>query len=146
MVSQAGIEFRDVRAAVLAHLPALPAAERAVADELLADRAATASATVGDFARRAGVSPPTVIRFARRLGFAGWAQLKIALAAEHGRTAQHGHAVAGGGVLAATLTRDAEALRSAATLVDGPAFGRAAEAIAGARTVMFVGAGGSAAL
>jgi DNA-binding MurR/RpiR family transcriptional regulator len=33
-----------------------------------------------------------VIRLARRLGFAGWAQLKIALAAEHGRADQYGHA------------------------------------------------------
>lgn len=146
MTSQDGTEFRDVRASVLALLPSLPAAERAVADELLGDRAGTATATVGDFARRAGVSPPTVIRFSRRLGFAGWAQLKIALAAEHGRSTQYGHAAAGGGVLAATLSRDAEALRSAAALIDGAAFERAAEAIAGAGSVMFVGAGGSAAL
>jgi DNA-binding MurR/RpiR family transcriptional regulator len=139
-------EFRRVRAAVLALLPALPAAERAVADELLADRGAAAAATVGDFARRAGVSPPTVIRFSRRLGFAGWAQLKIALAAEHGRSTQYGHAPGGGGVLAATLARDAEALRAAAAIVDGPAFDRAAEVIAGARGVLFAGSGGSAAL
>lgn len=139
-------QFRDVRAAVLAHLAALPDAERAVADELLGDAAGTALATVGDFARRGGVSPPTVIRFCRRLGFAGWTQLKIALAAEHGRAAPYGHAPGEGGVLAATLGRDAEALRSAVGTIDRAAFERAVEAIVGARTVMFVGSGGSGAL
>src|SRR6185312_10212277 len=78
--------------------------------------------------------------------FAGWTQLKIALAAEHGRSAQYGHAEGEGGVLAATLHRDAEALRAAAAIVDGAAFARAVELIAGAEAVVFAGAGGSGAL
>jgi DNA-binding MurR/RpiR family transcriptional regulator len=58
MSSNSGTEFRGVRAALLARLPTLPAAERAVADELLGAPAAAATATIADFARRAGASRP----------------------------------------------------------------------------------------
>ena len=65
---------------IRAALPALPAAERRVADVLLQDARAFASQPVGTLAARAGVSKPTVVRFCRSVGYRGLADFKLKLA------------------------------------------------------------------
>jgi RpiR family transcriptional regulator, carbohydrate utilization regulator len=60
--------------------PALPPAERRVAELLLSDPAAFAVAPVGELAARARVSKPTVVRFCRSVGYDGLADFKRKLA------------------------------------------------------------------
>lgn len=65
---------------VEAALPSLSAAERKVAELVLARPASVLTAPVGDIARLAGVSQPTVIRFCRSLGASGLSDFKLKLA------------------------------------------------------------------
>src|SRR5690242_20299208 len=70
---------------IRALLPSLQPSMRQVAEQVLADTSATASLTVTELAVASGVSEATVIRFCKAIGFAGYPQLRLALAAEHGR-------------------------------------------------------------
>ncbi len=63
-----------------AALPALSAAERRVAELVLEDARAFASAPVALLAERAGVSKPTVVRFCRSVGYDGLVDFKRKLA------------------------------------------------------------------
>jgi RpiR family carbohydrate utilization transcriptional regulator len=64
-----------------ASLPALPPAERRVAELLLADPARFAGLPVSQLAQLANTSKPTVVRFSRSAGYAGLVDLKQRLAA-----------------------------------------------------------------
>lgn len=66
----------------------MPEALRKVADAILAEPGAAARLTIVDLAERSGTSTATVTRFCRALGFAGYAELRVAVAAETGRVAQ----------------------------------------------------------
>jgi DNA-binding MurR/RpiR family transcriptional regulator len=66
-------------------MPNLQPSMRQVAEQVLADTGATASLTVTELAIASGVSEATVIRFCKAIGFAGYPQLRLALAAESGR-------------------------------------------------------------
>ena len=70
---------------IRALLPSLQPSMRQVAERVLADTSATASLTVTELAVASGVSEATVIRFCKAIGLAGYPQLRLALAAEHGR-------------------------------------------------------------
>src|SRR5690348_18492469 len=70
---------------IRALLPTLQPSMRQVAEQVLADTGATASLTVTELASASGVSEATVIRFCKAIGFAGYPQLRLALAAEAGR-------------------------------------------------------------
>jgi len=70
---------------IRALLPSLQPSMRQVAEQVLADTSATASLTVTELAVASGVSEATVIRFCKAIGFAGYPQLRLALAAETGR-------------------------------------------------------------
>ena len=70
---------------IRALLPSLQPSMRQVAEQVLADTSATASLTVTELAVASGVSEATVIRFCKAIGLAGYPQLRLALAAEHGR-------------------------------------------------------------
>jgi DNA-binding MurR/RpiR family transcriptional regulator len=54
----------------------LTAAERRIAEAVLAEPTLLAFGTVSDLASRVGTSRPTVVRFANKLGFAGYSQLQ----------------------------------------------------------------------
>ena len=70
--------------------PSLPEALRRVGEAILSDPAEAARSTIIALAERSGTSPATVTRFCRALGFAGYAELRVALATETGRAAQAG--------------------------------------------------------
>lgn len=59
---------------------ALSAAERSVADWVLAQPRRALAAPIGEIARAAGVSQPTVVRFCRSVGCAGLSDFKLKLA------------------------------------------------------------------
>lgn len=62
------------------HLGSLGAAERRVAEVVLADPAGVIGTPASQLAERAHTSAMTVIRFARTVGFSGYQELSIALA------------------------------------------------------------------
>src|SRR5436853_7655323 len=70
---------------VRARLPEFTAALCRVAEQVLADPAGAARATIVELAERSGTSPATVTRFCRALGFDGYADLRLSIAAETGR-------------------------------------------------------------
>jgi RpiR family transcriptional regulator, carbohydrate utilization regulator len=65
---------------IRASIPALPPAERRVAQLVLADARVFASLPVGALAARAQVSKPTVVRFCRSVGYDGLVDFKRKLA------------------------------------------------------------------
>ncbi len=67
-------------------LPSLAPAERRVAERVLADPASVAASTISALAHECGTSETTVIRFCRAVGFTGYPALRLALAAEGGRS------------------------------------------------------------
>src|SRR5689334_8266731 len=70
---------------IRALLPTLQPSMRQVAEHVLTDTGTAASLTVTELAIAAGVSETTVIRFCKAIGFAGYPQLRLALATEVGR-------------------------------------------------------------
>jgi len=121
-------------------LGGLPAAERRVAAVVLDDPAATIRDSAATLAARAGSSPATVVRLAYRLGYAGFPELKIALAGELGGADPPRPAVES---WARVMERDADAIREAATVLDARALRSAAEAIANSGETFFCGTGSS---
>jgi len=71
----------DLQARVLAAMPSLTPAAARVASFAMDDPTTAAALTVTELAARAGTSDATVVRTARALGFAGYPQLRLALAA-----------------------------------------------------------------
>ena len=67
-------------------LPSLAPAERRVAECVLADPAAAAASTITSHAQQGETSETTEIRFCRAVGLAGYPELRLALAAERGRS------------------------------------------------------------
>jgi DNA-binding MurR/RpiR family transcriptional regulator len=74
-------------------LPHLPGALRKVGELILADPAEAARSTIVALAERSATSAATITRFCRAFGFAGYAELRVALATETGRAAQAGWGV-----------------------------------------------------
>src|SRR5690349_12913923 len=74
-------------------LPEFTGALQRVAEQVLADPAAAARATIVELAERSGTSPATVTRFCRALGFDGYADLRLGIAAETGRARASGWTV-----------------------------------------------------
>ena len=135
--------------------PGFTGALRRVARQVLADPSGTARAGIVELAERSGTSPSTVTRFCRALGFDGYAQLRLAIAADTGP----GRHAAGWNVdigreiepadpldrvLGQIVASDDRAMRDSAALLDLGAVRQAADAIATARRVDVYGASGSA--
>jgi DNA-binding MurR/RpiR family transcriptional regulator len=139
---------------VRAGLPELTGALQRVAEQVLADPAAAARATIVELAERSGTSPATVTRFCRALGFDGYADLRLAIAAETGRARSAGWTFDIGReiqptdpldrVLGQIMAADTRAMHDTAALLDLAEVERAADAIAAATRVDIFGASGSA--
>jgi DNA-binding MurR/RpiR family transcriptional regulator len=67
-------------------LPALPPAERRVAEGILAEPERIPPLSIGDLARGSSTSEATVVRFSKRAGFAGYPELRSAIAIHVGRS------------------------------------------------------------
>ena len=151
----AGLSPSDsVLVRVRARLPEFTGALQRVAEQVLADPAAAARATIVELAERSGTSPATVTRFCRAMGFEGYADLRLGIAAETGRARSAGWTVDIGReiqpsdplerVLGQIMAADTRAMHDTATLLDLREVERAAEAVAGASRVNIFGASGSA--
>jgi DNA-binding MurR/RpiR family transcriptional regulator len=125
-----------------------------VAEQVLADPAAAARATIVELAERSGTSPATITRFCRALGFDGYADLRLGIAAETGRARSAGWTYDIGReiqptdpldrVLGQIMAADTRAMHDTAALLDLAEVERAAEAITAATRVDIFGASGSA--
>lgn len=140
---------------IRALLPELPAALQRVAEQVLSAPAVVARATILETAERSGTSAATVTRFCRALGLPGYADLRLAMAEETGRSS----AVAGwetdigreisptdplDRVLSLITTADIRAIQETAAQLDLAEVNRAADAITRAGRVEIYGIGGSA--
>jgi DNA-binding MurR/RpiR family transcriptional regulator len=67
---------------IRAMVPAMPAAQRTLAELILADPAGVARTTILDLSERCGVSTGSITRLCRSLGLSGYADLRIALASD----------------------------------------------------------------
>lgn len=129
----------------------LPPAEARVANWLLEHARRPGRLRLADVARGAGVSEPTVVRFCRRAGASGFSDLKLQLARDVATRPEHLHAevtdldpadVVADKVLGASI----RALERVRQSVDAEALSGAAVAINGARRILFMGFGASAAV
>jgi DNA-binding MurR/RpiR family transcriptional regulator len=134
-------------------LPALSPAQARVANEVLRDPGAVAASTIGELASRCGTSLPSVTRFCLALGLTGYAELRLALAAESGRTSTSWERGTGaevgpndslGDVLHTLLRADARALEDTVAELDLRALGDAVRAISDARRIDLYAVSGSA--
>jgi DNA-binding MurR/RpiR family transcriptional regulator len=138
---------------IRAELPTLPEALRRVADQILADPAEAALATIVDLAERSGTSTATVTRFCRLFDFRGYAALRVAIATETGRAAQARWDLDIGREIVATdslervlgivASADSRAIQETAAQLDLASLERVTAALAGARRVELFGIGSS---
>jgi DNA-binding MurR/RpiR family transcriptional regulator len=139
---------------VRALLRSMPDAQRSLAELILADPGAVAGMTILELADRCRVSTGTITRLCRTLDLTGYAALRIALAADSGRTgrdpwtANIGADITEGDdlrhvadVVAANL---AHVVTQAVANLDLSDVDRAAALLAAARRVAVFGVGGSA--
>ena len=127
--------------------------ERVVADYLRRHSGQRLDTSITELARRLGVSEATVSRVSRALGYAGFVDMKLALAAgasERGRFANlpidfdaHDNAATIGRKLASALSASLEETYRS---LDAGALDRALEAIVTARKIVFLGVGGAGAV
>lgn len=134
-------------------LPSLSPAQARVAAEVLRDPGAVAASTIGDLAARCGTSLPSVTRFCVALELSGYAELRLTLAAESGRSSTGWERGAGAevgpddsldDVLRTLLRADTRALEDTVAGLDVAALARAVQAIADARLIDLYAVGGSA--
>lgn len=137
---------------LLAGLASATASAARILQVLLDDPAGAAQLTVTGLAARTRTSEATVVRTARSLGFAGYPQLRLALAASAAGPAAPSAQLAGGldrstdvATIVATLAAvESEALAATASTLDVRALTAAADAVAAARVVDCYGIGTSA--
>lgn len=133
--------------------PSMPEAQRTIAELVLTDPGAVARLTILDLADRCGVSTGSITRLCRALGLNGYAELRLALASDSGRTRAEPWSVSIGADVAETddIHRIAEVVSAAISQgavetvagLDLEAADQAAGMLATARRVWVFGAGGS---
>jgi DNA-binding MurR/RpiR family transcriptional regulator len=137
---------------IRALMPSLAPAERRVAERVLADPAAVAASTIGTLATECATSETTVIRFCRAVGFSGYPALRLALAAEGGRSeGNNGRELTGDiaadddldKVVAKIAFADARAVEETADQLDLDALHAVIEALVGAGRIDVYGVGAS---
>ena len=139
-----------ITARIRGQLDQLGNAHRQVAMAILADPAGTAATSIQALADAAGVSQASVSRFCRAFGLEGYAQLRLALAAEGGGQEQpSGYGdIAEGDDLSSVVRKiarlDAEAVTDTARLLDLDVLSRAIDALSVARRTDIYGVGASA--
>ncbi len=122
--------------------------EGQVADFILANPHEAVHPSIEELALRIGVSESTLFRFVRKIGYEGYQQFRIALATEtmppDARFYDAPVASADGETALSVVFRTAiAALEQTLKGLDGDSLDRAAELVIGARSVLFLGLGGS---
>jgi len=136
--------------AVRAILPSLTPAGRAIARLIIEDPAMVAKSTITELSAASGVSQATIVRTARALGFAGYSELRLALAAASARR-RPDRLVPGdlapddplGDVIAKVARAESEAIADTAAQLDEERLGAVIEALAKAGRVTVHGVGAS---
>lgn len=136
----------QVLATIAATLPSLTPAEQAVARVLLASPAAAVELNSQELAERAGTSRATAVRVAQHLGFAGYTQLRVAIAKEHNPATAVSGSRSGAHLVLDAFTRIGEEASSMAALLDTREVDRATAVLARARRLLVIGNGLSAGL
>ncbi|MGY0020402.1 MurR/RpiR family transcriptional regulator [Streptomyces sp. cg35] len=135
---------------VRALLPSLNPAATRIARVLLEDRARAAQLTMTQLAELAGTSESSVVRATRALGFGGYAQLRLALAAEAAREAGE-RPVTGDisrddalpDVIAKLAGEEMKAISDTAAQLDAVVLDRVIDLLIGARRITVHGSGAS---
>lgn len=131
-------------------LERITGAQRRVAEAILADPAGAAAQTIAELADSASTSQASVVRLARTLGLAGYPELRLALAAEGGRSDVSPPAgdIAEGDDLASVVLKmaqlDAQAVQDTAALLDIAELEKAIDALERAPRIDVYGVGASA--
>ncbi|WP_327044093.1 MurR/RpiR family transcriptional regulator [Microbispora sp. NBC_01189] len=137
-------------ATVRAVLPSLTPAAQTIARLILDDPASVAHSTITEVSAISGISEATIVRTARSLGFAGYSQLRFALAAAVARDTPE-RLVPGDlapddpltDVIAKVARAEAQALADTAAQLDPDALAAVVDAVAAARRVDVYGVGAS---
>ena len=129
-------------------LPSLTPKLAIVAEEILADPAEVVRISVSDLAQRTGTSMSTIVRLCQELGLRGFQDLKLRLAAEGTSTGFDGPVDVDDreSVLSKVLSSTVDAISHTQHTLDTASFNHVAELVFNARTIIFVGAGASAAV
>lgn len=140
---------------IRAELPTLSAALANVGRWLLEHLDAPLTMSIVELAEAANASPSTITRFCRQIGFDGFGKLKVALAADLGRSTatdswaskvgeEIDTAQPLGEMLADLMRHHLETLQSTARQMDLDVINKVAQACAKARHIDLYGIGGSA--
>ncbi|WP_433501017.1 MurR/RpiR family transcriptional regulator [Sphaerimonospora sp. CA-214678] len=137
-------------ATVRAVLPSLTPAAQTVARLILDDPAMVARSTITEISAVSGISEATIVRTARSLGFAGYSQLRFALAAAVARQAPE-RLVPGDlapddpltDVIAKVTNAESLALADTAAQLDPDRLGAVVDVVVGARRVDVYGVAAS---
>ncbi len=134
----------------------MPDALRKVADAILDNPGEAARLTIVDLAERSRTSTATITRFCRALGFAGYAELRVAVATETGRVAQQTWQTDIGQeilpddslekVLGVVSGNDIRLIQETGDQLDLAVVAKVAQAVAGAGRVLLFGVSSSAAV
>lgn len=134
---------------IAASMSSLQPKERAVAEALMADPAAGVEMTAQQLADHVGVSRASVVRTAQSLGYAGFPQLRVALAQEGSSAAPTAGPLGAQSALDAVrrnVADLAQRLEASFAALDEAAFERAVQLVDGAERVLVVANGFSAPL
>jgi DNA-binding MurR/RpiR family transcriptional regulator len=152
VIHNSGTE-RTVESRVLGLLPVFSPAERRLAEEVLAHPATVARSTITELADRCRTSRTSVTRFCRAIDLPGYAELRLALAAEAGRAESRTWSEEVGGeitedsdldsVLTILAKAETKAIEETAAQLDRAAAGAAIQALAAARRVDVYAVSGS---
>ncbi len=129
-------------------LPSLTPKLAVVAEEILADPALVVRQSVSDLAQRTGTSMSTIVRLCQELGLRGFQDLKLRLAAEVSTTGFAGPSEGDDreSVLSKVLSSTVDAISHTQHTLDKASFNQASELLVNARSIIFIGAGASAAV
>ncbi|MDE0238079.1 MAG: MurR/RpiR family transcriptional regulator [bacterium] len=129
-------------------LPSLTPKLAVVAEEILADPAEVVRISVSDLARRTGTSMSTIVRLCQELGLRGFQDLKLRLVAEETATGIDGPVDVDDreSVLSKVLSSTVDAISHTQHTLDSASFNQVSELLVSARSIIFLGAGASAAV
>jgi DNA-binding MurR/RpiR family transcriptional regulator len=138
-------------ACIAGFYPSLNEAERKVADFISISPEAARGCSIIRLSELTGVSQTTIVRFCRTIGFDGYTDFKMALVAElaprpGALPLAHGDVLAEDSLVVLVekvLHMDVQALANTLEALDMDAFGRAVEALSGAKSTAILGVGSS---
>jgi len=150
-VEQAEERLGAVLARLRSLLPSLAAADRRIAEIVLANPEAVIFLSISELAEQTGTAKSTVVRFCQQLGLRGFHELKLRLAQETSAVTPHvGDDISDTDspieVLAKVVRADRQTLLDATATVDPAALEAAARLLGEAPSVLFAGVGTSAPL